>query len=234
MVPTTGRRIGIDRDQRRSIWMLESRPKKSGIRLFGTDINELGRPVVAAASIAELWIEAARVSSQTELRFIAGARGERPDNILTGDNPGQPVIAIGHGNAPDAMFDHQLQYPRQPGVWADINEFADHDIGHGPVHQLGVARNHLVGRKGKALQQIELGYDTDRLAVLFDRIGVEIVALEHGAEFAYREFTRHRFDDARHVAGNDFLEEFIQGAGPIDVVAAQTANATSARNAKIA
>ena len=80
------------------------------------------------------------------------------------------------------------------------------------LHQVVVPRDHLVGRKGKTLQQVELGDEADNLSVILDRIGVEIVALEHLAQFVHRQLARHRLDSTRHVAGDGLFEKFIQGA----------------------
>src|SRR5712672_3766947 len=83
-------------------------------------------------------------------------------------------------------------------------------------------------REDKAFQQIKLGYNADNLRVLFDRIGVEIVALEHVAQNAHGEFARHRLHGVGHMAGNGFFEKFIHGAIPsILVVSALTPSATA-------
>ena len=61
---------------------------------------------------------------------------KRLENVLAGDNAGQPVVAVDHGNAPDAVLDHELEHPRQFGVGANVDEFRGHDVGDGPVHQI--------------------------------------------------------------------------------------------------
>jgi len=142
----------------------------------------------------------------------SGTRRKRPENIFAGDNPSQSMVVAEHGDAPDTVFDHELQHPRQPGVGTNVDEFGYHDIGDSSAHQLTVSRDHLVGCKGETLQQIELGYNAGNLPVLFDRIGVEIITFEHAAQFTHVKFARHCLDGARHVTGDGFLEKSVHGA----------------------
>src|SRR5204863_9932100 len=102
---------------------------------------------------------------------------------------------------------------------------------NGSVHQLLTVGNHLVGHKDKAVEQDKLGYNADNLSVPFDRIGVEIVALEHVAQIAHGKLAHHRLHCVGLMTGNGFFEKFIHSAIPsILVVSALTPSATAIRN----
>jgi hypothetical protein len=207
---------------------LARRPAEYGIRVFAKDINRLGMPVVVKTRYEEL-LSVFRL--RTDLHFAAGAIRKRFKNVPASDNACQSMVAVDGGNAPDAMIDHELEYARQFGVGSNVNEFRSHDIGDGSAHQLLILGNHLVGREYKAFQQIELGHNADNLRILLDRIGVEIVALEHVAQIAHGELARHRLHGVGHMTGNGFFEKFIHGAIPsIVVVSALMPNATAIRN----
>src|SRR5450631_4559166 len=193
--------------------------------------QSLANVIVAKSGIKVRWSVSDRGS---DLHFAAGAIRKRLENIPACDDACQSMVAVHCRNAPDPMIDHELEHAREFGVGSNVDEFGSHDIGDRPVHQLLIMWNHLTRRKDKTFQQIKLGHDADHLRVVFDRIGVEIVALEHVAEIAHRELARHRPDSLRHVAGNGFFEKFVQGAIlSIVAVSAFTSNATAIRNAWI-
>ncbi|MGY3628654.1 hypothetical protein ACVWWI_005585 [Bradyrhizobium sp. USDA 3686] len=78
-----------------------------------------------------------------------------------------------------------------------------------------VARQHLARREGEALQDVELGDDADDLSVVLDRIGIEIIALEHLAQREQVEVAPHCPDVLRHVAFDGLFKESVHGASSL-------------------
>jgi hypothetical protein len=52
---------------------------------------------------------------------VLGAGGKRSEHILAGNNAHQSMVTVDHGNAPDSVLDHELQYSRQFGIGSDVN-----------------------------------------------------------------------------------------------------------------
>jgi hypothetical protein len=98
----------------------------------------------------------------------------------------------------------------QFGVAADVDEFARHDAGDAPPHQIVIARHHPRRREFEAGAIVELVDDANHLAAVHDRKAVEVGLLEALAELADRHCRRHGHDVARHVVGDDLFEEFVQ------------------------
>jgi hypothetical protein len=59
---------------------------------------------------------------------------------------------------------------------------------------------------------IELRNQPHDLPVVHNRIGVEVLALKQFAEFPERQAACDRRDVARHVVGNNLVDEAIQDA----------------------
>jgi hypothetical protein len=203
--------------------------------VFIADINDLASAYflfLAKIAIRELWTRRCALAPRAGLRGALGTGGKRSEHVLAGNDANQSMVAVDRGNAPDPVLDHELQHPRQSGIGADVNVRRRHDIGDGSVHQIIIPRHHLARREGKALQQVKLCHKPDYLRVLLDRIGIEIVALKHLVQLAYRHFARHGLDGARHVIGDSLLEKSVQGAIQSIFVCDTTSSATATRNAR--
>ena len=55
--------------------------------------------------------------------LAAGTALQGAHHVLARDDARKPLIAIDHRHAADAMVDHQLKHPGQPGIRPDIDEF---------------------------------------------------------------------------------------------------------------
>jgi hypothetical protein len=140
----------------------------------------------------------------------AGTALNGAHHVLAGDDAHKPLIAIDNRHAADAMVDHQLKHPGQPGIRPDIDEFGRYDVGDGAPHQVVVVRHHVRRGKDEAGKMVEFRNQPNHLPSFFDRIGVKILAFKEVAEFAQRQAAFYRLDVARHMVSNDLFDKAFQ------------------------
>ena len=125
------------------------------------------------------------VSGSTGLAASTALQGAH--HVFARDDARQPLIVIDHRHAADAVIDHQLKHPGQPGIGPDIDEFGGHDVRDGALHQVVVVRHHVSRGKDEAGKMIEFRDQPHHLPAFFDRIGVKVLAFKEVAEFAQRQ-----------------------------------------------
>jgi hypothetical protein len=108
------------------------------------------------------------------------------------------------------MLNHQLQHSRQLGCWIHINKFSIHNIRNGPVHEIVIARHHTDWCKGKAFEKVELRYDANNIAILDDRISIEIISFEALLQLIHHDILSHSLHRASHMARNNFFKKLVQ------------------------
>jgi hypothetical protein len=149
-------------------------------------------------------------SGGIEATFIVNAPLQCAHYVLARNHAGEPLVAIDHGHASEAMIDHKLEHPGQLRVSPDIDEFRGHDIRNRSLHQFVITRYHVSRGKDKARQIVELGHQANHLRTFLDGIGIEVVVFEKIAELAQRNTPRYCLDVTRHVVCYDLFDESIQ------------------------